>query len=396
MRRITGASAGYPMLVQLNDLDHGRLRRLAALRPTGAPVLSVYVDLDPTEFATQRARTVQIGSLLDEAERRVREAELERQARIGLREDLERVRAAVRGNGNGGPAKGAHALAIFACQPAGVFELLRLPEAVPGMVALEELPYLDPLVGRERPRRCLALVSRRTLRALVDDAAGELREVTGIVDDVHGQHDQGGWSQARYERGIEEEVRRHLERSAGALRALQRRRPFDLLAVGATPELFPALERELHPTSRERLVGRFDVDVEHATAEQALAAARPLLEAAEERRAQELLGSLRARYARGERVAVGLAPVLEALSERRAEALLYDERFEEPGYVCLETGWVGADAGGCPTGPERAQRQANVRDAAISAALLQSAELLALHGRDELKPLGGIAALLRF
>src|SRR6266516_1056036 len=99
--------------MQMNDLDHARLRRLAALRPDAARVLSIYVDLDPAQFGTQPARASQIGSLLDEADRRARETELNHAARVALRADGERVRELLRGNGFS--AKGAHGLAIFAC-----------------------------------------------------------------------------------------------------------------------------------------------------------------------------------------------------------------------------------------------------------------------------------------
>ncbi|MBS1870073.1 MAG: hypothetical protein JSS99_10440 [Actinobacteria bacterium] len=353
--------------MQLNDLDHERLRRLAAMRPpdgTQAKVLSVYVDLDPTTFGTQPARARQIGSLLDEADRLTRRDGLDHAVHAALCEDVERVRAYLRGDGF---AKGAHALAIFACGPAGLFETLRLPEPVPSRVVVEDGPWLDPLVGHRRRRRCVALVSRRTLRALLDGPAGELREVADLTDDVHGRHDQGGWSQARYQRSIEEEVRAHLEHAATTLFALHRRTPFDALAVGTAPELWPDFERALHPYLRERTLGRFDVEVEHATVEQALAAAQPLFEAAERRRVDELLARLAAGIGTGDRAVAGFEQVRRALDERRTETLLYDAGLAQPGL-----------------------------DAAIADALLQSAEVVALHERPELGPLGGIAAVLRF
>jgi peptide chain release factor subunit 1 len=352
--------------VQLDDLDHDRLRRLAALRPTAGKVLSVYVDLDPASFGTQAARAVQIGSLLDEADRRTRDGGLERAAHVALREDVDRVRDYLRGDDFS--AKGAHAIAIFACGVAGVFEVLRLPHAVPPAVVVDDAPWLDPLVGRRRRRRCLALVSRRALRVLLDGAGGELREVADVVDDVHGRHDQGGWSQARYQRSIEEDVREHLERAAATLFELHRREPFDVLAVGAAQELWPELERELHPYLRERTLGRFDVEVEHAGPEDALAAAQPLLDEDERRHVDELLARLHAGLANGERAVAGVEQVLAALSERRVEALIYSD--------------------------DLAERDA--LDAAIADAILQSAEVLALRDRPELGPHGGIAALLRF
>lgn len=382
------------MTVQLNDLDHDRLRRLAALRPPAGKVLSVYVDLDPRSFATQGARAAQITSLIDEAGRRARADGLDRDEHRALRCDVGRVRDYL--HSDAFSAKGAHGIAIFACEPAGLFEVLRLQEAVRAAVVVNDAPWLDPLVGRRRRRRCLALVSRRALRVLLDDEAGHLREVTEIVDDVHGQHDQGGWSQARYQRSIEEEVRGHVERAAATLFELHRREPFDLLAVGATAELWPEVERALHPYLREGTLGRFDVDVEHAGPEEALAAARPLLDAAERRELERLLARLQAGLASGDRAVAGLDAVLAALTERRVETLLFEAGYSAAGFAAPAIGWLGTDAAACPAGADAAQPQDNVLHEAIASTLLQAGEVAPLRDRPELGPHGGIAALLRF
>ena len=352
--------------MQLNDLNDDRLRQLATLRPSHGKVLSVYLDLDPATFGTQAARAAQIRSLIDEADRRTRDGDLDHDAHAALRDDVARVRDWLRSDDFS--AKGAHAIAIFACGSEGLFETLRLPDAVPSAVVVNDAPWIDPLVGRPRRRRCLALVSRRVLRVLLDGPGGELRELAEIVDDVHGQHEKGGWSQARYQRSIEEDVRAHLEHAASALFELHRRQPFDVLAIGAAPELWPDVERALHPYLRERTLGRFDVDVEHASPEAALTAAQPLLDAAERGHVDALLERLHAGLANGERAAAGAEAVQAALAERRVEALLYSD-----------------DLG------DRA-----LLDDAIAAAVLQSAEVLALRDRPELGPHGGIAAVLRF
>ena len=53
------------------------------------------------------------------------------------------------------------------------------------------------------------LVNRRNARFFVADG-GSLEETDRVEDDVHSQHDQGGWSQARYQRGVEKEKDDHL------------------------------------------------------------------------------------------------------------------------------------------------------------------------------------------
>ena len=55
--------------MKVNELDVATLRRLSGLRPERGKVLTLYLDLDPSTFATPAARATAITSLLDEAER---------------------------------------------------------------------------------------------------------------------------------------------------------------------------------------------------------------------------------------------------------------------------------------------------------------------------------------
>src|SRR3954471_21389415 len=99
----------------VNDVDPVRLRRLAAFKPSGSRVLSIYLDLDPTEFATGEGRSSEITSALDAAARMIDEAGLDHDARVAARADVERVRETL--DEDGLDAKGAQALALFACGP---------------------------------------------------------------------------------------------------------------------------------------------------------------------------------------------------------------------------------------------------------------------------------------
>jgi peptide subunit release factor 1 (eRF1) len=63
----------------------------------------------------------------------------------------------------------------------------------------------------------VALVSRADARFLRGGREG-LTEEGRVSDDIHGQHDQGGWSQARYERSVDQdEGLGHGERAAAGL-----------------------------------------------------------------------------------------------------------------------------------------------------------------------------------
>src|SRR5215210_779757 len=99
-----------------------RLRRLAELRPQQGLVLSVFFNLDPSEFATPAARATELNSVLTAASHRIDQAEgLETSQRQSLRADVERVREVLRGSDV--VSNGTHGLAIFASGPADLLEV---------------------------------------------------------------------------------------------------------------------------------------------------------------------------------------------------------------------------------------------------------------------------------
>lgn len=381
--------------MQTNEITPERLRDLAALRPEGARVLSVYLDLEPSQFATAPARSTQVTSLLDEAERSVRaEQGLSHEARMALRADVDRLRDWFRDGGF--DAKGAHGLAVFCCGPADLFEAVKLPRPVEARVVIDGSPWIEPLAEMGHDDRwAVLLVSRRTGRIL-RGTPDRLEEVEDRVDDVHGRHEKGGWSQANYERSIEADVAEHVRQSTGDLFHEFKRRPFDRLLIGAPTELSGEVERALHPYLRDRLAGRVEVDVEVATPEDVRRAAAPAIEDEERRREREALDRLEEGLGAGGRAAAGLDDVLGTLNERRVEALLLAEGSHAAGVVCPRDGWLGVDEERCPFDGEPTERREDVLEAAIQAALAQAASILVVRHHDDLERHGPIAALLRF
>src|ERR671916_641029 len=190
------------------------------------------------------------------------------------------------------PTDGAHGLALFVSEPNGLFEALRLPRAVPNQVAIGRSPLVGPLARLAvRERWCVALVNRRDARIFRGSPDG-LREVEQIRDDVHGQHDQGGWSQARYQRSVDKEKDDHLKDACDALMRHFKRQSFERLIVGGPREVVTDFESKLHQYLQERLAGRIEVDVEHSSADEVLESARPVIDEVERKREQGALERL--------------------------------------------------------------------------------------------------------
>ena len=376
--------------MQVTAPERDQLRRLAELRLDRPVVISLYLDLDPSEFGTPPARATAVRSLLDDAERRIREREnLSHEDKVALHATLDRASTFLE---RSLPTEGAQGVALFASEPAELFEAIKLPRPVSNRVAIGRSPLVGPLARFERRERwCVALVSRRDARIFRGSPDG-VREIQQIHDTVFGQHDQGGLSQARFARGIEKEKDDHLKNTGEALLRHFKIRPFQRLLLGGPKELVTDFEGKLHGYLKDRVAGHIGVDVDAATPESVLEAARPVFDQVEREHEARMLERV------GERGVAGIDAVVDALNERRVEVLLLDEQFSGvAGAQCAECGLLATQGSTCPADGAEMIQLDELTDAAIELAVQQSAEILAVHhDREALDQYGGAAALLRF
>jgi peptide chain release factor subunit 1 len=368
-----------------------RLRELARMRPEGHKVLSLYLNLDPSEFPTPRDRSTEFESLLDVADDALRNDGLDHAQKEALKRDLERLRSWYEKEFD---ASGTRGVVVFTSSGAGLFEVVQLPEPIPSEVVIDDSPFIEPLTtSGGRDGYGVLLIDRQLARILVGSSAG-LRELSRIVDDVHGWHDQGGWSQARYQRGILKEARDHIKHAAEELFSHFKRGTVQRLVIGTHGELRGEIESRLHNYLKERIVGWIDVDVRAAPAQVAKEVAA-IIEQDEKKREHETVERLRSELGRNARGAAGLADVLEALNERRVETLLVQERFQASGYASPSSDFLSTEPGSSPAGEQLEQRD-DILEPAVESALMQSAEILVVRHHPDLEPLGSIGALLRF
>jgi hypothetical protein len=377
-----------------NTIDRARLRRLTDVHPERGRVLSVFLNLDPAQFATPPARATAITSVLNEAAQKIEHCDnLDHDEHEWLRQDLERVRAAL--GDSTLASNGTRAVAVYACRPQDLLEVVALRTPLASRVVVGRTPAVEPLVAEaDGERWVVALVNRRNAR-IFRGAGGEVAETDRIEDLVFSQHDQGGWSQSRYQRGIEKEKADHLKHTAEALMKHFKQTPFERLIVGGPREVVADFESKLHGYLGERLAGRIDVDVEHSTPEQVLTAVQPRFDELEEEREAEAFE----RLGEAGRAALGLEDVLRSLNERRVETLVADEQFSAAGTCCPTCGWLGpAGESSCPVDGTELEQLDDLTEAAVELTIQQSAEILAVRRRrDELaERADGVAALLRF
>jgi peptide chain release factor subunit 1 len=376
-----------------NTITRSRLRRLAQVHPARGRVLSVFLNLDPSQLPTPAARSSAITSVMTDAAHRVEQApDLEHDEREALKADVERVRQVLAGDV---AANGTRAVAVYACQSEDLLEVVSLRQPLGSRVVLDTSPYVEPLVHEGAGERwCVLLANRRAARLFTGDA-DSLEETDRIEDDVHSQHDQGGWSQSRYQRGVEKEKDDHLLNTADVAFELFQRRGFDRLLIGGPEELVNDLEGRLHSYLRERIAGRIQCDVENSSVEEVRTCAAERILEFVRKREREALDRLTEGVGRGGRGAAGLADVLAALCEAKVEVLLINRGLTASGFCDPATGMLYASERDAPSGSSLTPVD-DMAERAIEKAIEQSAEVIGVRHHEDLGPLGGIGAVLRY
>lgn len=376
-------------------------RQLAARR-FEHPLVSAFIDLDPTRFASSGARATEVNSLLDQAQQELHAKPLQHEDRMALEQDLRRIGRYVTSEFE---VSGTQGLAIYCCSREALFEPVRLPHQVASDIVIEPLPRLEPLLpAREPACVCIALVNRREARFFVsrtDSAAGDHRIEDRVHDGVHGQHRQGGWSDANYERSIEADVDAHLRRAAERLYRLWERERFQRLVLGGPHEVVTRFAQELHPDLRGVLDdAELAIDVNTSSPNDVHDALAPLRQRWREltqwQALQQLLSTMDIRPG----TAVGLPHTLEALGRRQVRSLVLAARVDAPGCECPQCGELYVESNShCEADGAELKPLSSLRSAMIRAAVLQDAEVIVLADFDDRPEIGafeGVGAILRY
>lgn len=363
--------------------DAATLERLARFDTQHEPVLSVYIDLDPSRFPTPETRASQLGSLLDAARRQ------------NAAEDADCVEAWL--TAEPAIARGAAGLAIFSSQSSGLLEAVRLTKPVEPLAIVDTIPWLEPLAATISPGGWgIAIFSRRSGR-LLRGGPGGLAEFAAMTDELHRRHAQGGWSQARFQRGIENRVAAHVRGVTDRLLRAHRRSPFDHLVIACAGELRPIIEHALDRELKDVLVAVVERDLEHAPVGQIAGIVAPLVEREERKHERELVARIEEALGTGGPAAAGLDEVASTLEQERVAVLLVPDRADLRAGVCPICGRLLADGGrtcpfdGAPLAP------VNAIEHVIDEAAGQAARVVVVREQREwLRDHGEIAALLRW
>jgi peptide chain release factor subunit 1 len=321
-----GLRRGIPLaFVQgMEDLRlSDRIDALARVEPTGLPLLSVYLNTDTNEVG----RTTHETFLRKELRHRAQTFAERSPDRESLDHDRERIerylaeelRTSTRG------------LALFACSGADLFDAIQLQ--VPfheNRLVISDRPHLYPLVrlDEEHPRYAALVVDTNTARIFVFGTGQTIDSVE--VQNPKTKHTQvGGWSQARFQRHVENIHLHHAKEVVDRLDQIVASEGIEHVVIAGDEVIVPLLKDQLPERLRATLIDVVRLDIrspEHEVLASTLDALRRKDEETDEAVVRDLIGDYRA----GGLALVGPEPVREALERGQVDTLVIAA---EPGRV---------------------------------------------------------------
>jgi peptide chain release factor subunit 1 len=371
-------------------ISRRELLRLTALRSEDG-ILSAYLKLDP-RLGYDRAQ--HMAKFKGALKRFAREA-----GDPWLLSVAEREKARVLGFLELWQPHG-RSLVVFSAQPANIWEVVHLDVLLPTFVTVDRTASTGLLaqVLDEYPRFAVAVVQRDHANVyLTEQRSAEA--LTEISSDVPGRHDEGGWSQARFQRHIEFHFGRHLARLVDQLEELHRDHPFKQLVIGGGEDTVAELLKALPADLAERVIGTIRVDFKHETEAQVLHRAGVLREGEERRSERELVDRIAGAAESGGQGVVGIEGTLQAVLDGRVHLLAVAEGVATEGAECLSCGYLAAkEFLECPACGAEGEPVPDVVDRAIEKAYLAGAQVDVVLGeaREWLLARGGLGAVLRY
>jgi peptide chain release factor subunit 1 len=291
-----------------------QLTRLAAFEPSPYPVISLYLNTQPDG----RGRDNFQSFVRKELKARAQTYPQRSSERGMLERDMERITSyleTLRPSANG--------VAVFACDAGELFETIEVDAPLDDhWLYIGDQPHLYPLarLASQYPRYAVVLADTNRTRILVVAQGGVSRD-TPIQGVKTRRTTQGGWSQARYQRHVENYHLHHIKDVVDALEKIVAREAIEQIVVSGDPVVIPLLREQMPKPLAEKIVDEISLGADAAQAD-VLAATLGTLKEADAQTDREKVDAAIGAYRAGGLGVVGPDATLLAMTNGQVDELL--------------------------------------------------------------------------
>ena len=376
-----------------------QLDRLAAFEQSPYPVVSLYLNTQSGPTGKDQFQTF-VRKEFAGRSRTYRENSPERET---LDKDLERISRYLETE----LQPSANGVAIFACSAGELFEAVQLTAPIERhSLYIGDQPHLYPLarIESQYPRYAAVLTDTNSARILVV-ATGEVvdeRELKGVKTR---RNSQGGWSQARFQRHLENFHLQHVKEVVDVLDRIVQDEGIEQVVIAGDEVVTPLLRDQMPKRLAEKVIDHVKME-SGAPVDEVLKTTLEAMKRSDQASDVEAVDAAVGAYRSGGLGVVGPEETLEALIQGQVDVLLInasvgglqslgspsvqaaakDVGLEQP---ALEPTAAGEAAEGNP-------KVVRMADELILKARQTAARVRFIEDSSLLAPYGGVAALLRF
>jgi peptide chain release factor subunit 1 len=379
-----------------------QLERLSAFETAPYPVISLYLNTQPNERGRDQYQTF----VRKEFKARAETYAPNSPERASLDRDFDRIgrylETELQASANG--------VAIFACDAAELFETVQLDAPLDDhWLYIGDRPHLYPLarVASQFPVYA-ALLADTTSARIVVVIQGRVADSVSIEGVKTRRQSQGGWSQARYQRHLENYHVQHVKDVIQALDRVVARERIEQILVAGDPVVIPLLREQMPKHLAEKIVERISVDAnagDDEVIEASLDAMKKLNERTDRERVEAAVGAYRA----GGLGVVGPDETLLALTNGQVDELLIAASVAQleglrEGSRAAQMALANDASVANPAVDEVAAGEpaagdigtVRLADELVTKAQQTGARVTFIEDGALLRPYGGVAALLRY
>jgi peptide chain release factor subunit 1 len=358
------------------------------------PVLSVYLNTDPTQGSADRYR-LRLRNMLKD---------------VALQDDVEVVERYLEHEYDWS----GRSLAVFSCVQEDFFRAFSFGVPVRSRVRVGSRPYVKPLADLfdSFGEYGVALVDQQGAR-LFHFHLGELQEQEGLVGAEVRRTKSGGGSQTSGQRGgvqaagrrggeagltkhADGVAERNMRESAEFAARFFSQNDIRRILIGGTENNVALFLSQLPKSWQSLVMGTFPMSmtVSHAEVQ---SRAMEIAREAERKREARLVDQLITAAAKGQAGVVSLDDTLRAVHEGRVQTLAYIEGFREPGLRCTGCGFLTTqEPKSCPFCGSSFDQISDAVESAVRKVMQEGGEVEVIRDSEALVEAGKIGGLLRY
>jgi peptide chain release factor subunit 1 len=383
---------------------NGLIEKLAAFEPNGAPFISLYLDAQPNETGREDYK-IWLKKEIAETGKTFPEDSAEAQ---NFNQTAQRIQDFLDNEVD----RSASGIAVFmSLADPDFFETVQLDEPFPNnRFFLFDRPHIFPLVRIvEQNPKYIALWADTNKASIYifggdhllrTDSANERVEV--IQNTVTNRSQVGGWSQARYQRHIENYHLQHAKETVEEVEKLMREAKIEhLVLCGDETGVIPILKDQFSKAAEENLVSVLNLS-QYASGEEIHEKTREVMKienaVRDKERVERMFNAAKSSAGLG---TIGVEKTLAALSNGQVEELIISSSFDAIRYNTKEVKKVlenyapGDDNSASEELPEAAEKR-QIGDELLIRALNSAAKICFIEDESLLKDAGGVGAVLRY